>query len=130
MMREKDDIIVFRQYDTVIDANLAKTKLDAFDIPCFLTQNMLKPYPGQPFLAFKIRLHLFAWDEDRAHNILADVTTLSTDDDLSSRCPNCCSLRVTRDFSKQDSDSLTFLFFGVLFPDKKVNHCLDCDSEF
>jgi hypothetical protein len=128
---EQDDIIVFRYYDTVIDANIAKTKLDAYGIPCFLTEeNMSNLYPGQPFIAMKVRLHLFARDEERAHATLEDQTTLSTDADHSSRCPKCQSIRITRDFPKEESDSLTFLFFGVLFPHKKVNHCLDCDNEF
>lgn len=131
MITEKDDIIVFRHYDTVIDANIAKTKLDAYGIPCFLTEeNMSNLYPGQPFLAFKVRLHLFAKDEEKAHGILEDQTQMSTDSDHSSRCPKCHSLRITRDFPKEESDSLTNLFFGVLFPHRKVNHCLDCDNEF
>jgi hypothetical protein len=128
---ERDDIIVFRLFDTVIDANIAKTKLDAYGIPCFLTEeNMSNLYPGQPFLAFKVRLHVFAKDEEQAHTILEDHTTLTTDSDASARCPRCDSQRVTRDFPKELSDSLTLLFFGVLFPHKKVNHCIDCDNEF
>jgi hypothetical protein len=131
VITEKDDIIVFRHYDTVIDANIAKTKLDAYDVPCFLTEeNMSNLYPGQPFMAFKVRLHLFAKDEEKAHVILESQTQMSTDSDHSSRCPKCLSLRITRDFPKEESDSLTFLFFGVLFPHRKVNHCLDCDNEF
>jgi hypothetical protein len=125
-----DDIIVFRQFDTVIDANIAKTKLDANDIPCFLTEeNMSNLYPGQRFLAFKVRLHLFARDEEQASSILSDID-LTSDADTSMRCSRCGSSRITRDFPKQSGESLTFIFFGVLFPHKKVNHCLDCDYEF
>lgn len=131
MIQEKDDIIVFRHFDTVIDANIAKTKLDAYGVPCFLTEeNMSNLYPGQPFLAFKVRLHLFARDEEQAQAILEDQTSLFAETDSVTRCPKCNSSRITRDFPKEDSDSLTFLFFGVLFPHKKVNHCLDCDNEF
>jgi hypothetical protein len=126
----KDDIIVFRQYDTVIDANIAKTRLDANDIPCFLTEeNMSNLYPGQRFLAFKVRLHLFAKDEEKASQILSDID-LTSDSDSSLKCPKCSSSRIMRDFPKQSGESLTFIFFGVLFPHKKVNHCLDCDNEF
>jgi hypothetical protein len=125
-----DDIIVFRQFDTVIDANIAKTKLDANDIPCFLTEeNMSNLYPGQRFLAFKVRLHLFARDEERASGVLSDID-LTSDSDTSMRCTKCGSSRIMRDFPKQSGESLTFIFFGVLFPHKKVNHCLDCDNEF
>jgi hypothetical protein len=129
-MKVRDDIIVFRQFDTVIDAYIAKTKLDANDIPCFLTEeNMSNLYPGQRFLAFKVRLHLFSRDEERASQVLSDID-LTSDSDSSIKCPRCNSSRIMRDFPKQSAESLTFIFFGVLFPHKKVNHCLDCDNEF
>jgi hypothetical protein len=129
-MNDQDDIIVFRHYDTVIDANIAKTKLDAYGVPCFLTEeNMSTLYPGQPFMAFKVRLHLFAKDEERAIQILTEQNTVM-ETDTSYRCPRCSSSRVVRDFPKQSADSLALMFFGVLFPHKKVNHCLDCDNEF
>jgi hypothetical protein len=130
MTTDQDDIIVFRQYDTVIGANIAKTKLDAYGIPCFLTEeNMSNLYPGQPFMAFKVRLHLFAKDEERANAILIEQM-VSMETDSSHRCPKCQSSRIERDFPKQHAESLTLMFFGVLFPHKKVNHCLDCDNEF
>jgi hypothetical protein len=130
MNSEQDDIISFRHYDTVIDANIAKTKLDAYGIPCFLTgENMSNLYPGQPFNAFRVRLYLFSKDEERAATILHE-DHLFVDSDLASQCPQCQSTRIARDFPKEDSESLAFLFFGVLFPHKKVNHCLDCDNEF
>jgi hypothetical protein len=130
-MNIQDDIIVFRQYDTVIDANIAKTRLDANDIPCFLTgENMSNLYPSHRFLVgLKVRLHLFAKDEEKASEILSDID-LTSDSDASLKCPKCNSSRIIRDFPKQSGESLTFIFFGVLFPHKKVNHCLDCDNEF
>ena len=49
-------------------------------------------------------------------------------------CPRCSGRRVQRDFpkslSEQPFSSLMVLFFGVLMPQKKINHCLDCDYEF
>lgn len=129
-MSHNDEIIVYRHYDTVIDANIAKTKLDAYDIPCFLTEeNMSNLYPGQQFLAFKVRLHLFSKDEDRAGQILTEIK-LTSDSDTSLVCTKCNSSRIVRDFPKESGESLTFIIFGVLFPHKKVNHCLDCDHEF
>lgn len=130
MIRDQDDIIVFRHFDTVIDANIAKTKLDANDIPCFLTEeNMSSLYPGQPFMAFKVRLHLFAGDEERAAVILAEHT-VSMETDPTHRCPACHSAMIERDFPKESAENLAFIFFGVLFPHKKINHCMDCDNEF
>jgi hypothetical protein len=128
MLDDRDDIIVFRRYDTVIDANIAKTKLDAYGIPCFLTEeNMSNLYPGQPFMAFKVRLHLFSQDEERAVQLLSEEIQEA---DPSGKCPRCNSEKVVRDFPKQSGENLAMMFFGVLFPHRKVNHCLDCDNEF
>ena len=62
-----EDIVVYQYFDNAIEANIAKTKLDAYGIPCFLTEeNMAGLYPGQNFNAFKVRRHLFSADRERA----------------------------------------------------------------
>lgn len=72
-MDEQDEIIVFKRFESAIEANLAKTKLDAYEIPCFLTQeNVANLFPMQSFQAMGVRLHLFAADADRATTILAE----------------------------------------------------------
>ena len=129
MNEGEDDIVVLKHFDSAIEANIAKTKLDAYGVPCFLTEeNMANLYPGQSLYAFKIRLHLFASDRERAIQVLTR-DNLSIQQDGSS-CPGCHSARITRDFPKRLADSLTIIFFGVFFPNKKVNHCLDCGLEF
>ena len=128
-MEEQDEIVVFRHFNNSIDANIAKTKLDAYGVPCFLTEeNMSNLYPGQHLLAFKTRLHIFSKDVDQAHQIL-DVSHQTEGEDIC-QCPKCNSLHVIRDFPKDSSEDLTTIFFGVLFPHKKVNRCQDCDFEF
>ena len=130
MLKNGDDIIVFQHFDNVMDAHIAKTKLDAYGIPCFLTEeNMANLYPGQSLFAFKIRLHLFALDHERAKQILIQEN-MSVVSENSLTCPNCQSLKVVREFPKKLAERLTFILFGVLFPGKKVNHCLQCDHEF
>jgi hypothetical protein len=130
MTSDRDDIVIFHRYDTVIDANIAKTKLDAHGIPCFLSgENMSSLYPSQPLLGLKVALHLFRNDTEKAETILGTDDAL-VENDQATRCPACQSTRIERDFPKEESESLTVLFFGVLFPGKKVNHCLDCDTEF
>lgn len=129
MQEKEDNIIVLRSFDNSIDANIAKTKLDAYGIPCFLTEeNMANLYPGQS-LFFKIRLHLFAADQERAFHILnGENFTIEMENAV--LCPNCRSSRITRAFPKKDAETLTFLLFGVFMPHKKVNQCLDCGCEF
>jgi len=127
-MEDGDNIIVFRWYDSVIDASIAKTKLDAYGIPCFLTEeNMSSLYPGLPFMAFRVRLHLFARDEQTAATLLREEISES---DPSYKCPKCNSASIIRDFPKKSADNLGLIFFGVLFPHKKVNRCQECDNEF
>ena len=129
-MENSDHIIVFRQYDNSIGANIAKSKLDAFGIPCFLTEeNMSNLYPGPHMFPIKVRLHLFDYDQDRAQQILDEVS-LSVDNESTTTCPNCHSSRIERTFPKSSADSIKYLLFGVLFPNEKINHCLDCDTEF
>jgi uncharacterized protein YlaN (UPF0358 family) len=134
-MSERDEIIVFRKFETSIEANIIKAKLDAYGIPCFLTEeNMANLYPGASSLMnFNVRLHLFAHDWERAKHILEEEH-LEIDDESLAKCPKCKSRNLTRDFPKNFSltfgSALNVLFFGIFFPHKKVFRCLDCEYEF
>jgi hypothetical protein len=125
-----ETIIVFRQFENAIDGNLAKSKLDAYGVPCFLTEeNISNLYPGPNLLAIKVRLHLFEHDRERAEQIL-NADNLSVDQETSVRCPKCQSATIERVFPKRAADSLKYILFGVFFPNEKINHCLNCDTEF
>lgn len=64
-------VIVYGSFPSAIEANLAKTKLDAYGIPCFLTNEHLAwLYPLTYFTAGQVRLHLFEDDLERANEIL------------------------------------------------------------
>ena len=130
MSENGNDIIVFQYFDNAIDANIAKTKLDAFGIPCFLTEeNMAGLYPGQGMMAFKVRLHIFANDRERVCGVLMNQDA-SQAHDGSALCPRCMSDQIIREFPKKQADRLVFVLFGIFLPHKKVNHCLSCDLEF
>src|SRR5687768_935053 len=130
MVEKENDIVVFQYFDNAIDANIAKTKLDAYGDPCFLTEeNMAGLYPGQSLYAFKIRLHLFATDRERAESILTS-NMLSVQEESSPACPKCHSPRIVRAFPQKDADPIKYLLFGVFFPHRKVNLCLNCGKEF
>jgi len=133
-MEQEEEIIVFRAFENSIDANIVKTKLDAYGVPCFLTEeNLANLYPGQNSLIFNIRLHLFAKDRDRAQQILEEGN-LILNDEPSTRCPKCHSHRIDRDLPKKLKPELAFivnfLLFGILFPNQKVYRCQDCQYEF
>lgn len=134
-MVERDEIIVFRKFETSIEANIVKSKLDAYDIPCFLTEeNMANLYPGASSLMnFNVRLHLFAHDLERARKVL-EQNQMALNDDSTLKCPACKSQKIERDFPKKLSltfaSALKVMFFGVFFPHKKVFRCLECEYEF
>lgn len=134
-MNNSDQIVVFRKFENPIEANIVKSKLDAYGIPCFLTEeNMANLYPGASSLMnFNVRLHLFAYDLERAQNI-TEENHLALDDESTTKCPQCKSSKIERDFPKKFSltisSTLNLLFFGVFFPHKKIFRCLDCEFEF
>lgn len=133
-MEAPADIVVFRKFNNSIDANIVKTKLDAYGIPCFLTEeNLSNLYAGQLYMHIPVRLHMFAKDVEQARQIV-DEQNLVLADDMATRCPRCRSLAIERDFPKGLTDKLltglNVIFFGIFFPAQKVYRCLDCDHEF
>ena len=135
MMQDHDDIVVLQRFDNVIEANIAKSKLDAYGIPCFLTEeNMASLYPGASnMMNSNVRLHIFRHDVERAQQLMTE-NALSVNDDTILQCPKCRSKNIERDFPKKLTESfwssLRYLFFGIFFPDKKVYRCRDCETEF
>jgi hypothetical protein len=132
-METTNEIIVYASFDSAIEGSLAKAKLDAFGIPCFLTEeNMSALYPGQQNFAIQVRLHVFKKDIEEVSGILMNVA--STHDATDLACPKCSSRKIEREFPKrlllEPISSIVVMFFGVFFPEKKVSHCLDCDNEF
>ncbi len=128
---EHDKIILFRKFNDSIAASMAKSKLDAYGIPCFLTgEHMAGLYPGERVIPFDVRLYVFERDQDRAAEVLMEA--LPQDSEIV--CPRCGSTRIERDFpealSASTGSALKLLFFGIFFPHKKVCRCRDCKKEF
>lgn len=73
VMDTQDKIIVYQAFDTIVQANLAKTKLDAYGIPCFLSdENFVGLYPIRNDIFPGVRLHIFEADKARVGEILSD----------------------------------------------------------
>ncbi len=71
-METQDKIIVYKGFDSGVEANLAKTKLDAYGIPCFLTdENFINIYPIRNDIFPGVRLHIFEKDKPRVTEILS-----------------------------------------------------------
>lgn len=71
MPEPAEKIIVFASFDNVIKANIIKTKLDAYGIPCFLTgEHFLNLYPIQNELFPGVRLYIFEKDAEKVTEVL------------------------------------------------------------
>lgn len=72
-MDETGKIILFNKYESVIDANLAKTKLDAYGIPCFLTNETVSSLYPLPFMkGMEVGLYIFETDKVMVQELMAD----------------------------------------------------------
>ncbi len=72
-MTHTDPIVILETYSTPAMAGLAKTKLDAYGIPCFLsgeTVGALYPFTVDSFSG--VRLQVFERDVKRAREILEE----------------------------------------------------------
>src|SRR6188474_2660280 len=98
----QDKIIVFQQFNNLIEANIAKTKLDAYDVPCFLTdEHFVSLYPIQNDIFPGVRLCIFEKDEEQAREVLKENNLLASSHDII-RCPHCQSVNVMRDESRKN----------------------------
>lgn len=133
-MEEHDQIIVFRKYESSIEANLAKTKLDAYGVPCFLTEeNVTNLYPLQNLLLFGVRLHIFRNDRQLVEQVLTETVYLENE---TLACPVCRSPNIKLEYSQKLSMNLGRMLMGLLarvivpVPSKKIYRCQDCHREF
>src|SRR5213592_695951 len=106
-MQDHNLIIVINTFNSSIEANIAKSKLDAYGIPCFLTEeNMANLYPGaNALMNFSVRLHILKEDEERARSLMEEKNFDILDDTVM-LCPACRSTNIERDFPKQLSNGL------------------------
>ena len=73
-MDQAEKIIIYAGFDNAIEANIAKTKLDAYGIPCFLTEeNFTGLYPLRNDIFPGVRLHIFERDFDQTKVVLEDT---------------------------------------------------------
>ena len=118
-----EKIIVFEAFDTAVQANLAKTKLDAYGIPCFLTEeNFTSLYPLRNQIFPGVRLHIFEKDSETVKEIMRE-SPFETEPTL---CPHCNSKNVTI----EDVENPNAILAVISFTGKKVYHCHDCGKEW
>lgn len=126
-MPGKAKIIVFDSYDTVVAANLAKTKLDAYGIPCFLTdENFVALYPIRNDVFPGVRLHIFEQDLQQVKEVLSEAVSIER------QCPACRSTSIEYVASRKNLTTwvMAEILLSLFLPVKKVYRCEDCEHEF
>ena len=135
MTDAEEKIIVFDSYDNVIMANIVKTKLDAYGIPCFLTnENFTGLYPIRNNIFPGARLHIFEKDLTTVRELLAEEQPSRPRKVF--QCPRCLSRNVV--FEEREEGYLGRLFVSVFrflmamnpLPRTKNYHCTDCGMKF
>ncbi|HLT81583.1 MAG TPA: DUF2007 domain-containing protein [Cyclobacteriaceae bacterium] len=122
------DIIVLKRFETVIEANIARTKLDAFGIPCFLTEENVTNMTTH-LLSGGIRLHVFARDEERARQIVMGDQLSKSDDGLIV-CPRCHSRKIIRNGPESGLGKFMRGIVRVLLGLTRPYYCQNCGHEF
>ena len=126
---ENDKIIVLKRFETVIEANIAKTKLDAYGIPCFLTEEHLTNMTTH-LLSGGIRLHIFARDELKAKQLVVGDKLGKSEDDGILECPRCRSKKIISNRSDTTHARMTSAIVTFLLGLSKPYYCQHCGNEF
>lgn len=123
---ERDRIIVFQKFDSLIEANIIKTKLDAYGIPCYLTEENLT-HLTTPLLSGGIRLHIFEEDRDKVEQLLMEDHLAKSDDSEIISCPRCHSKKIVNNPPNPKINQIVFRFLMGL---TRLHYCIDCGNEF
>ena len=126
-MSEENRIIVLQKFDSLIEANIVKTKLDAYGIPCFLSEENVT-FLTTPLLSGGIRLHIFEQDKEQVIKLLLEESLQKAEetDDLVI-CPACRSKRILA-LSSEGFNLAAVVKFILQLTGR--HYCLDCQTEF
>ena len=145
-MPSPDSVVFLESYYEPMAANLARTRLEAAGIPCFLSnENLVSMLPLYSPITGGVRLHVRLADAETALEVLREVPVpLATGPDIASfeadapdpvtpRCPRCGSSDVaygaaTRNTYGWWSGLLSVLLRAPLRGSRY--HCFHCGHEF
>lgn len=138
-----ENIIVFDSYYEPLAAHLARTKLEAAGIPCFLTnENLVSLNRMYSPAAGGVRLHIYARDAAQAAEVLREPVVMqatrggqaepAAPDALT--CPKCGSADVVTDAAAQPGAAHWFVaLLSRLrrYPlQGRAHHCFHCGLNF
>ena len=145
-MPSPDSVVFLESYYEPMAANLARTRLEAAGIPCFLSnENLVSMMPLYSPITGGVRLHVRQGDAETALAVLReelvplatgpDVTSFAADapDPVAPRCPRCGSSDVAYGPATRNTYGFWSGLLSVLlrFPVRGHRfHCFHCGNEF
>ena len=144
---KQENIIVFDSYYEPLAAHLARTKLEAAGIPCFLTnENLVSLNRMYSPVAGGVRLHIYQRDAAQAADILREPAVMqaapggladpaaATVPPTGARCPRCGSDDVSYDAAA--APGAAHWFAALLsrlrrYPlQGRAHHCFHCGLNY
>ncbi len=135
----EDQIIVHSTYYNPIEANIVKGRLEASDIPCFLTdENVATIQPLYNQAIGGVKLNVFEKDVVRINELLAEndlINIAETPVKESAVCESCGSTHVSYGQATKNRFNWWVAIVSILlmvypFKVNKCYHCYDCGHEF
>jgi DNA-directed RNA polymerase subunit RPC12/RpoP len=138
MEERNDKIIQLMTFQTIMEAEIIKSKLESFEIPCSISgQDAMYFNPLFESDSERVKLSIFERDYELAIKVLSDKGNVNADylnkEGLS--CPKCGSLNIDHyKREKKRFNLITFILsvFMVVLPrdTEVVYQCKDCGLEF
>lgn len=130
-----DSFVTIAKFTSSAEANIAKSKLDAAEIQCFIdNENYL--YTG-PFLGY---VNLKVWGKDKEQALMVLGLELTPDeevdivDNTAAICPHCkkndTAVGLNRNYAGTLFVVWNFFLQSLPFYKKKIRHCNNCKKHF
>jgi len=142
-----ENIIVLDSYYEPVAAHLARTKLEAAGIPCFLTnENLVSLNRMYSPVAGGVRLHVYERDAAQATEVLREPPVMqavpgglaepaSQPHPAATTCPRCGSADVTAEAPAEPTTAASWLATLLVrlrhhFAQGQAHHCFHCGLDF
>ena len=130
----KETFVTVAKFTNSAEANIAKSKLDAADIQCFIdNENYLYSRP----LGY---VNLNVWDKDKEQALMILDLELTPDeetdiaDELTAICPYCKQTDTNYGINRKHTNTLfiVWMFFlqSLPFYKKRIYYCNICEKHF
>jgi hypothetical protein len=144
---QQENIIVLDSYYEPVAAHLARTKLEAAGIPCFLTnENLVSLNRMYSPVAGGVRLHVYQRDATQAAEILREPAVMravpgglaepATQGSLATTCPRCGSHEVAAAETPAEPLGAASWLATLLarlrhyFAQGQIHHCFNCGLDY